>query len=174
MSAPNANNTAPAAPAANPSSSSSVPKWGEPGFIAVDGARFGEDGFVPCGRLGHSRPRADLHHTAHDCVLGGPISATNRVHRTRPARGTSYPSRGRSRQHNFAGSGQQHSFPGHLGQQDNTPGFESQAVGLGGLAYATLINNFTVAANNIAEMHRSGLMQQEQQQQQPSLSIQQL
>jgi hypothetical protein len=165
MSAPNANNTA---PAANPSTSSSVPKWGEPGFVAVDGARYGEDGFVPCGRPGHIHPRATLRHTADECASGGPSSATKGVRRGQPARG-------RGRQNNFPGSGQQNIFSSLLGQQTNDPALDSDAT------YAAMASTFTTSftnfANNISDMHRARRAQQEQQQQQqqqPSLSMQQL
>jgi hypothetical protein len=164
MSAHNTNNTAPTAPTANPSTSSSVPKWGEPGFVAVDGARYGEDGFVPCGRPGHSHPRATLRHTADECASGGPSSATNGVRRGQPARG-------RSRQNNFPGSGQQNIFSSLLGQQTNDSAPDSVAT------YAAMASTFTTFANSISDMHRAGLAQQEQQQQQqqqPSLSMQQL
>jgi hypothetical protein len=181
MSAPNANNIAPSAPPANPSASSSVPMWGEPGFVAVDGARLDENGFVPCGRPGHAGPRANLQHTADECRFGGPSrpSATNRVRNRQPARGN-------SRQNNFAGSGQHNIFPGTghhrnfpgygpqvnfpgygqqnsfsgFGQQNTHPGFGHQqgptfAVNGAGLPQGPAYAALTSIANNIADMVRA-------------------
>ncbi|KAH0283516.1 hypothetical protein M436DRAFT_65668 [Aureobasidium namibiae CBS 147.97] len=132
MSAPNNNSTA---RAANSSISSSVPKWGEPGFVTVEGATFGEDGFVPCGRSGNRTPRANLHHTADECRFGDPLrSATDRVPRREAARGASTSDRGRSRQNVFSGSNYQNNSPGlgpsttfpGFGQQNNYPGYGQQ------------------------------------------------
>jgi hypothetical protein len=132
MSAPNTNNTA---PAAKPSTSSSVPKWGEPGFVAVDGARYGEDGFVPCGRPGHSGARAKIRHTADQCRRAIPRpSTTNRMVTRQPAYVPSYPALGYSyhqqqfgyrQQNNIPGTGQQYPFPGY-GPQTQTPGYGPQ------------------------------------------------
>jgi hypothetical protein len=128
MSAPNRNNTA---PAANP-----MPKWGEPGFVAVDGARYGEDGFAPCDKPHHRGPREGRTHTAEECIFGGRPHDPNRV-RTRQAR---QPARGRGRQNNFHGSGQQHPFPGSGrpnnfsgSQQNSFPGLLGQQNSLAAL-----------------------------------------
>jgi hypothetical protein len=89
MSAPSANNTTPTVPAANPSTSPSVLKWGEPGFVAIDGAGAGEDGFVPCGRPGHAHSRANLQHTADECRFGGnsrPAATNQQTRRSRAYR----------------------------------------------------------------------------------------
>jgi hypothetical protein len=159
MSAPNANNTA---PAANPSTSSSVPKWGEPGFVAVDGARYGEDGFVPCDKPHHRGPREGRTHTAEECIFGG------RPHDPNRARQARQPARGRGRQNNFHGSGQQHpfpgsgrpnnfsgsqqnSFPGLLGQQNSLAGLLGQQNSLLGLGLQNNFPGFGLQSSQVPE-----------------------
>jgi hypothetical protein len=193
MSTPNTNNTA---PTANPSTSSSVPKWGEPGFVAVDGARYGEDGFVPCDKPHHRGPRERLTHTAQECIFGGRPHDPNRA-RTRQARQPA-PGRGRQnnsfgsgrqnnvsgscRQNNFSGSGQQSSFPGLLGQQNNLPGPGLQGSQVPGSASQDLRRDSVAAlaaiASNISDIIQGRDSQQllqlqlQMQQQQQQLALQ--
>jgi hypothetical protein len=92
-----------------------VPKWGEPEFVAIDGARFGGDGFVPCGRPGHARSRANLQHTADECRFGGSYrpAATNQQTRRRPGHMASHSGRGRQNNPSGSGYGRQNNFPRH-------------------------------------------------------------
>jgi hypothetical protein len=153
MSAPNHNNTT---PAANPSTSSSVPKWGEAGFVAIEGARFGEDGFVPCGRPGHRGPRAAQQHTAEECLFGGSQRrATNRL----PRRQTAHVAlnRGRGHQINSSGHGRQDNRSGSgYGRQIDSRGY-GRLRDLGSDPFGEMARGAAASAPSSSESYSQGI-----------------